>query len=89
MAAATAVKQGQQWQRWQQWLWQWQTVKETAGEGKNEKIQQAARVAAETAAVAVVILAVWQSGKSDKDESSGNSNKHPLLLLAMVRDDER
>jgi hypothetical protein len=59
-------------------------------------MRQAAEVAAETAAVAAAIIAArlpQQAGAAVRwkynDESSGNSNKYPLLPLAMVRDDER
>jgi hypothetical protein len=63
------------------------------GQATINKMWQAALVAAETAAVAAAIDAAQlqrqagtRGGGSDNDESSGNSNKYPLLPLAMVRD---
>ncbi len=59
-------------------------------------MRQGPAVAAEATAVAAAIIAAWlqrrqgwQRGRSDIDESSGNSDKYPLLPFAMVRDDER
>ncbi len=51
------LKQDQRWQRQQQWLWRWQTTTEMRGLARINKMRQAAAVAAETAAVAAVIVA--------------------------------
>ncbi len=89
------LKQGQWWHRRQQWQWRWQTTTEIVGAGNNQ--QNAAggsgsgrdnsHGSGNRCSAAAMGRQGRRRGGSDNNESSSNSNKYPLLPLAMVRDD--